>query len=139
MIVLFHEIYHFVLGIGVLTIFRGLAWLRKRNRENLENMVLNTFGHRNWPWLSAYGVVARLKHNAAHEYAPALFPPRVTGLYSLMAWVRVIPYHVGYFYRRTFLILNRQKIVDVLRDLFKRQIIICSPENPSLYRLKRMA
>lgn len=59
-----------------------LLWAMKRRQDDLENGVLNTFGHRNWPWLSGRGVVARMKHDAACEFARALFPPSVSELPS---------------------------------------------------------
>jgi hypothetical protein len=112
-----------------------LQWLKRRRQDELEKSVLDTFGHRNWPWLSARGVVARMKHDAAYAHARALFPPSVSDMASLMSWFAWVPSYVGYRLRR--LSIPRPERADrVLRDLFKQGWLACAPENPSLYRLK---
>jgi hypothetical protein len=52
-------------------------WALNRRQENLEDGVLDAFrGELNWPWLSAFGVVARMKHNAAYQYASVALQSR---------------------------------------------------------------
>jgi hypothetical protein len=132
---LFLGFYHDVLGIGA-TIFKLFVWLVKLNRKILERMVRSTFGHRNWPWLSEYGVQARLKHDAVFRYARVFFRPRITGLYSLISWVCIVPDFARYYCHRTFIVLNKRKIGEILEDLVKYQVLTCSPDNPSIYRLR---
>ncbi len=137
----FYEAYHFavqvifqVVTIG--TVWKALVWLKKRRQENQENSVLDTFGNRNWHWLSGCGVVARMKRDAAYKYARPLLPPRVTGWSPFISWLCLVPLHFCYFYHRSFVIPSKQKADRILRDLFKRQLLICAPENPTLYQLK---
>lgn len=117
-------------------VWKLCEWVNKRTQETLENRVLDTFGHRNWPWLSASGVRARMKHYAVYDYAAAQFPPQVTNWSSLCSRIRMTPKQLGYVYRRTFCIPSNHKLDWVLRDLFKRGLLACAPDNPSLYQLK---
>jgi hypothetical protein len=137
----FYEAYHLAVKLigqflSVGAGYKFLTWLKKSRRENEENGVLDTFGNRNWHWLSGDGVLARKKRDAAYKYARALFPPRVTDLSSLTSRLCLVPHSISYWYHRTFLIPSRERADRILRNLFKRQLLICAPDNPSLYRLK---
>lgn len=135
----FHEAYQ--LGVRVIsvisigTIWKSVVWLRKQGKENQENRVLDTFGNRNWPWLSGCGVVARMKHDAVYTYARAAFPPPVTDSRSFVSWVLLVPHRFRYFCHRTLVIPNKRKADKILRDLFKRRLLICAPDNPNVYQL----
>ena len=117
-------------------VLKVAAWFKKRRHEHVEDCVLRTFRNRNWHSQSAYGVVARLKHDLAYKYARALFPPRVTEWASFAAWVRIVPARIGYYCERTFIVPSRVEADKILLDLFKRQLLVCLPDNPCLFQLR---
>lgn len=122
----------------LIAILKGTAWLYRRTQKMQENMVIDALGTigRDWPWQSGHGVVARLKRDAVHKYPAALFPSRVDR-FDLASWIRQISIRFRFWYHRSLVIPSERKASAILRALWKRGLLICAPENPALYQLKR--
>jgi hypothetical protein len=141
----FREAYHFgqivlqLIGLG--TILKGVAWLYKRKQDKLENRVLEALAPqgRGWHWQSGHGVVARMKRDAAYAYAAAVFPPRVEDWLSFISRLRVIPRQIAYLYHRKFIIPSKRRADTILRDLWKRGLLICPLESTGSYQLKEFS
>jgi hypothetical protein len=100
--------------------------LYNRWQKNLEDRVLRTFHNRNThgPWQSASGVVGEMYLKAALNDAPGFFPPRLTGWRAFKQWLRVSPYRVRHAFRRAFVLPSKEKADEVLRELWKRGLLI---------------
>ncbi len=101
-------------------------WLYKRRQQSMEERVLSTFHNtdNDGPWQSAHGVVGELYLKAALSDAPGFFPPRLTGWRSFKHWLRVSPYRFRHAFRRTFVLPSRGRADKILRELWKRNLLI---------------
>src|SRR5258708_22342584 len=112
----------FVFGAGV--IGTSIRWLYKRWQQSLEDRVLSTFYNTEGPWQSANGVVGEMYLKAAISDAPGFFPPRLTGLRAFRHWLRTYPYRLRHALRRAFVLPSKNKADKVLRELWKRNLLI---------------
>jgi hypothetical protein len=141
MTIQFHEAYHrggvILQLIGVGTIIRSVAaWLYKRKEEMVEDRIIDALKEGRMPWQSAHGVVARMRHAAVFAHIPAAFPPRIVNWSSFLARLRVLPWEMRYFYHRNMVIPSLRKTDRTMRTMWKRGLLNCLPENPSLFQLK---
>ncbi|HXM97187.1 MAG TPA: hypothetical protein VN982_01800 [Candidatus Dormibacteraeota bacterium] len=119
-----YHVAQFVFGAGV--IGTSIRWLYKRWQQNLEDRVLRTFHNtdRDGPWQSANGVVGEMYLKAALSDAPGFFPPRLTEWRELKRWLRVSPYRLRHAFRRALVLPSKEKADEVLRELWKRGLLI---------------
>jgi hypothetical protein len=116
-----------VIGIGTVlkAIHNSLQWLHKRRQQSLEDRVLATFHNvGDGPWQSADGVVGEMYLKAALNDAHGYLPPRLTGWRKYKHWLRVSPYRVRHAFRRAFVLPSKEKADKVLRELWKRGLLI---------------
>lgn len=131
-----------VIGIGTVlkAIPKSLQWFHKRRQQALEERVLSTFHNTDdGPWQSAHGVVGEMYLKAALNDAPGFFPPRLTGLRAFKHWLRVSPYRVRHAFRRAFVLPSKEKADKVLRELWKRGLLVRAGwdhTDAEYYRLK---
>jgi hypothetical protein len=119
-----YHVAQFVFGAGVIGSI--VRWLYKRWQQSQEDKVLSTFHNtdRDSLWQSAHGVVGELYLKAALNDAPGFFPPRLKGWRAFKHWLRVSPYRIRHLLRRAFLLPSREQADKVLRELWKRGLLI---------------
>jgi hypothetical protein len=129
----------FVFGAGF--VGTTIRWLHKSWQQDFENRVLFTFHNTDGggPWQSANGVAGEIYLKAALNDAPGFFQPRQTGWRALKYWFRFFPYRLRHAFRRAFVLPTKEKADEVLRDLWKRGLLVRAgwdhTEN-EFYRLK---
>jgi hypothetical protein len=125
-------------AVSASTVLAAVGWVYKRRAAKREDRVLGILGARDrrWPWWSAYGVVARMRYEGAYRYARVAFQPRVNDWLSFKRWLRLLPDRLAYFYYRTFAMPSISEADRILRNLWKRNLLICPPGNPGIYQLK---
>jgi len=116
-----------VIGIGTMlkAVPRGLEWIRKRLQQSLEDRVLATFHNtEDGQWQSAHGVVGEMYIKAALNDAPGFVPLPLTGWYAYRRWLAVSPYRLRHAFRRAFVLPSKEKADRVLRELWKRGLLV---------------